>query len=238
MIATLRRVSGALAVALAMGAAPASAAPAATGVWIDHTGRGAVEITDCGGKLCGRIVWLKDTGHKSACGLQVIGDVKPMSGGRWDGGWILDPEKDTKYDVELTPIDDKRLKVLGYTGIKFLSETMIWTRAPASLARCGEATAAAPDAAQPPKRAEPPASAPPRADTPPPAPRAEAPRTEKSEPPKAGRSEPPKAGRSEPPKAEKSELPKAEKKSKTARGGARDCTLTFGGVSITFPCPD
>ena len=34
--------------------------PSPLGVWIDHTGRGAVEITDCGGKLCGRIVWVKD----------------------------------------------------------------------------------------------------------------------------------------------------------------------------------
>ncbi len=30
------------------------------GVWIDHTGRGGVEISDCGGKLCGRVAWVKD----------------------------------------------------------------------------------------------------------------------------------------------------------------------------------
>src|SRR4029077_14920970 len=43
--------------------APTTEKPAAasgpTGVWIDHTGRGAVEIFECAGGLCGRIVWLK-----------------------------------------------------------------------------------------------------------------------------------------------------------------------------------
>lgn len=29
------------------------------------------------------------------------------------------------------------LKVVGYAGTKMLSETMVWTRAPADLKRCG-----------------------------------------------------------------------------------------------------
>jgi uncharacterized protein (DUF2147 family) len=108
----------------------------ATGVWIDHTGRGAVEITDCGGKLCGRVVWLKNDAHNDTCGKQIIGNVKPVRGGKWDGGWIYDPEANSKYDVEITPLGADRLKVLGYMGSKFLSETMIWKRAPVDLKRC------------------------------------------------------------------------------------------------------
>ena len=107
------------------------------GLWYDETGRGAIEITHCNGKLCGRLVWVKEANHKEGCGLQIFGDVKPVAGGKWDGGWIIDPEKDlkTRYDVEITPQGDK-LKVMGYSGTKFLSQTMIWTRAPASLPRC------------------------------------------------------------------------------------------------------
>src|SRR5690242_8704055 len=52
-----------------------------TGVWIDHTGRGAVEITDCSGALCGRIVWLKDARNKSVCGKQIIGSARRSSVG-------------------------------------------------------------------------------------------------------------------------------------------------------------
>jgi len=117
-----------------LGAALAAAEP--TGVWFDHTGRGAVEITKCGAALCGRVVWLKDEGNRSACGMQIIGNVRPMAGGAWDGGWIYDPDSDTKYSVELTPVGAKQLKVVGYLGSKLFGETMIWRRAPDDLKRC------------------------------------------------------------------------------------------------------
>ena len=123
---------------VAVGASPAFAAEP-TGIWYDHTGRGAVEIVKCGGNnLCGRLVWLKHANHKEGCGLQIFGDVKPVASGVWDGGWIIDPEKDlnTKYSVELTLLSPKSLKVVGYLGTKFFSETMTWKRAPDDLKRC------------------------------------------------------------------------------------------------------
>ena len=58
----------------------------ATGVWIDHTGRGAVEITNCGSNLCGRVVWIKDEKNAKGCGIQIIGNAKPVAGGKWDNG--------------------------------------------------------------------------------------------------------------------------------------------------------
>jgi uncharacterized protein (DUF2147 family) len=126
----------------------AFAASSPLGVWIDHTGRGAVEITDCNGKLCGRLVWFKDQkNEKEGCNFHIIGDVRPVSGGKWDGGWIIDPDKDPdkKYDVEITPQGDQKLKVMGYAGMKFLSETMIWTRANPDLKKCGSDVARAPE---------------------------------------------------------------------------------------------
>ena len=63
----------------------------ATGVWIDHTGRGAVEITNCGSNLCGRVVWIKDEKNAKGCGVQIIGNAKPVAGGKWDNGWIYRP---------------------------------------------------------------------------------------------------------------------------------------------------
>jgi uncharacterized protein (DUF2147 family) len=119
--------------------APAPPKPVATGplgVWIDHTGRGAVEIKECASGLCGRIVWLKDAGQKSACGTYVIGNAKPVSGGAWGGGWIYDPEKNARYDVELKPIGADRLRVVGYLGTKMFSETFTWKRAAPDLERC------------------------------------------------------------------------------------------------------
>jgi uncharacterized protein (DUF2147 family) len=121
----------------AAGASPAFAVEP-TGLWYDHTGRGAVEITKCGNQLCGRLVWLKNPEHASkVCGIQIIGDVKPMGNNAWDNGWIYDPERDAKFSVEITLVGPQALKVVGYMGTKFLSETMMWKRAPADLKRCG-----------------------------------------------------------------------------------------------------
>ena len=122
----------------ASGASPALAAEP-TGNWYDHTGRGAVEIVKCGNALCGKLVWVKNAGHKEGCGLQIFGNVRPVANNVWDGGWIIDPEKDlnTKYSVELTLLNPRSLRVVGYMGTKFFSETMMWRRAPDDLKRCG-----------------------------------------------------------------------------------------------------
>jgi uncharacterized protein (DUF2147 family) len=139
--ATTVQVAAIAAALLTTGAARADNSP--LGLWIDHTGRGAVEVKECNGnKVCGHIVWLKDNKNLEACGEQVLGDVKPVGGGKWDNGWIYDPDAESKYDVELTPLGDK-MKVVGYAGSKWLSETMTWKRAPADLQRCSKGGSAA-----------------------------------------------------------------------------------------------
>jgi uncharacterized protein (DUF2147 family) len=135
----------ALAVAI-MSAAAAHAENSATGVWIDHTGRGAVEITDCNGKLCGHVAWVEDAKNSDQCGKQIIGNVKSVGKNKWDNGWIYNPDDGSKYDVELTPVGADKLKVVGYAGTKWLSETYTWKRAPADLKKCngsGDTAAAA-----------------------------------------------------------------------------------------------
>ena len=125
------------------------------GVWIDDTGKGAIEIAACGpDRLCGRIVWLKQPLDKAGkpmtdgynptanlrqrpiCGLQVIGDLKRIAGTTWDAGWIYDPKQGKAFDLEVKLRGPDRLQVTGYLGVKFLSETFVWTRAPDSLTRC------------------------------------------------------------------------------------------------------
>ncbi|MFM9850666.1 MAG: DUF2147 domain-containing protein [Hyphomicrobiaceae bacterium] len=143
-----KRLIRAAAIAAVIGVPSLAAAQAAApmGVWIDHTGRGAVEITECGANLCGRAVWIKDPKDSKGCGIQIIGNAKPVAGGKWDNGWIYDPDEDAKYSVELTPLPGDKLKVLGYSGSKFFSETMIWKRAPADLKRCDQTAAVTPTA--------------------------------------------------------------------------------------------
>jgi uncharacterized protein (DUF2147 family) len=116
----------------------ASAASDPTGIWINDTGRGAIEIKPCGNALCGNVVWVKDASDAKGCGKQIIGNAAPAGNGRWDNGWIYSPERGRKYNVELTPLANGKLQVTGYAGLRFLSKTMIWTRAPADLQLCGQ----------------------------------------------------------------------------------------------------
>jgi uncharacterized protein (DUF2147 family) len=120
-----------------------AAASGPTGVWIDHTGRGAVEIKDCAGGLCGRIVWLKDAANSSVCGTQVIGSAKKTAPDTWDNGWIYDPDKNARYSVELKTMGADKLRVMGYMGSKMFSETYTWKRAGSDLRRCDAPVAAA-----------------------------------------------------------------------------------------------
>jgi uncharacterized protein (DUF2147 family) len=129
--------------AFAMAAGQAFAGQDPTGVWMNDTGRGAVEIKPCGEALCGHVVWVKDTSDTKGCGRQILGNVMPAGEGTWDNGWIYSPERKKKYDVELKPLADGTLRVKGYAGTKLFSKTMIWTPAPKDMSRCGEMQAAA-----------------------------------------------------------------------------------------------
>lgn len=126
----------ALLVLAATTSGPAAAASGPLGTWINDSGRGAVEIKRCGNSLCGHIVWVKDGKDAKGCGKQIIGAAAPAGAGIWDGGWIYSPERKKTYDVELRPLSDSKLQVTGYAGVRFLSKTMIWTRAPDTLTRC------------------------------------------------------------------------------------------------------
>jgi uncharacterized protein (DUF2147 family) len=204
-----------LAALVSAGAAQA-AAPAPTGVWIDHTGRGAVEITECGAALCGRIVWLKDTAHAEVCGTQVIGNAKPAGAGTWDGGWIYDPDKEEKYSVELKPIGADKLRVLGYLGSKLFSETMMWKRAAADLKRCDQPApkaAAAPAPAAMEKAEAAPADQKPDA---------------MPAPGKADAAAP----------TAPATKAAGERRNTKSASAPKTCSLEFSGVRSTFPCPE
>lgn len=137
---------------------PGFASSGVEGVWYDDTGQGAVEIRRCGDRLCGHIVWLKDPIDKDGrpliddlnpearnrnrpiCGLKVIGQLERQRDGSWDGGWIYDPKQGKSFDVMLTLKAPSQLVVTGYLGVKFLSESFVWRRAPQGLPRCATAS--------------------------------------------------------------------------------------------------
>src|SRR5215813_5551052 len=191
-----------------------AAATGPTGVWIDHTGRGAVEITECAGALCGRIVWLKDAGNKSVCGKQIIGSARRSSVGTWDGGWIYDPDRDTRYSVELKLLDANKLRVMGYMGSKLFSETYTWKRASTDLERCD---------------AVPAVGSPPAANNPNPP---------TSEITKADPSSDPPPGKSKTVKPTMADLEKFAREVVKGKAGGKECTVKLPYVgTVNIPCP-
>ena len=115
--------------------------PDVTGIWIDHTGQGAVEITPCGQRICGRVVWLKDPKHKSRsgkpiCGTQVLGDLQRQTANSWEAGWIYNPEDEERFSAALKLANADTLLVTGYLGIKLLGETFTWKRSSGPLDLC------------------------------------------------------------------------------------------------------
>ncbi len=212
---------------IATPAAPARPTPARTpsasgptGVWIDHTGRGAVEITECSGGLCGRIVWLKDAGNRSVCGKQVIGNAKRTSAGTWDGGWIYDPDRESRYSVELKLVSADRLRVMGYMGSKLFSETYTWKRATTNLTRCD----APPAGASPSPVAGEPKLAPTEISKAEPSP------DQSPEPPSADKS--PKSGN-----PSMADIEKMARELLKGKPGSKACTMKLPYVgTVTVPC--
>jgi ABC-type multidrug transport system ATPase subunit len=98
MFAIIKRAIAPLAITLATASTPVFAAGSPLGVWIDHTGRGAVEITDCNGKLCGRLVWFKDTKNGIVRVNKHVADSIGMTVdeiGWFAAGFHLDPQRST-----------------------------------------------------------------------------------------------------------------------------------------------
>jgi uncharacterized protein (DUF2147 family) len=138
------RLARALFLALAVqvpGAAAQHVSADVTGLWIDHTGQGAVEIAPCGDRICGRVVWLKNPNHKSKsgkliCGTQVLGDLHRQAKNEWESGWIYNPEDEERFSAALKLTNANTLQVTGYLGIKLLGETFIWKRSTGPLEPC------------------------------------------------------------------------------------------------------
>ena len=145
---TLKPLSFALVLAMLLGTpALASAAESPVGPWktVDEKSgkaRSEVELYEQGGKLFGKITGLAEPndqqGKPKICtkctgadkdqpivGLVIIKDLS-LSGDRYKGGTITDPEDGKVYKAEVW-IEDGKLKVRGYVGLFYKTQT--WLKA-------------------------------------------------------------------------------------------------------------
>lgn len=135
--------------ALMVPAIPRTNASAAVpeGVWrID--GKAAVQIFNCDGLLCGRILWLRTSRgpqgqlnrdqHNPNPTLRprrlftrtILGGLRSSGPNRWDGGWNYNPEDGRTYNVaaELRAADLIVARI--YSGCRIISRTKSLLRVP------------------------------------------------------------------------------------------------------------
>ena len=149
-----------------------SAAPE-LGIWINHTGKGAIEVYLCGvepvrqdrlaqgAKQRRRQTKTRcqqprsEKRNRPVCGVHSLANLKRMQGGGWGDGQAYNPEEGKTYDVSIRLSDPNTLKVTG--SVLFFSKTVTWTRAKGQLQRCD---AVVPPPAAPPVTAVAPPAAP------------------------------------------------------------------------------
>jgi uncharacterized protein (DUF2147 family) len=164
MIRTLLRAHFAALFALGMSTAPNSAfalpslatAFSPLGLWNAEGGAAVVEVRQCAGALCGRVVWLRSPLDEGGCelrdknnpdsalrkrpvlGLEILRGLLPSSQDplTWTGGTIYDPVSGNTYRCQLKLESSDRLYLRGYIAIPLVGRTTTWTRVRSGNSKC------------------------------------------------------------------------------------------------------
>ena len=116
------------------------------GVWLTQTGTSRVRVADCGGALCGTIVWLKEpndpeTGKpktdknnsdaskrsRPLIGVQIVLGMKPAGDGKWSGQ-VYNAEDGKTYSGNLTFSGGNSLQLQGCALGGLVCKGQTWTK--------------------------------------------------------------------------------------------------------------
>lgn len=131
-----------LAIVLIASSASATPTAAPVGTWLTASGRGVIQIAQCGDALCGSIVGIDrepnapmptDVYGRSQCGLTIITNEKPEADGTWLGQ-IVDPRDGDTYQAKLWVDSHGDLRLRGFIGIPALGATQTWHKFTGNLA--------------------------------------------------------------------------------------------------------
>ncbi len=144
----LRRVSPLAAAITLFAAIPVPALPAVPqGVWLVD-GKAAVQIYDCAGLMCGRVIWLKVPRNRlgqldrdkhnpdpalrqrQLCGLTTLRDLRPAGPGRWSDGAFYDPQDGKTYGVSAQLASADVITARIYLGVPLLGQNRTLVRVP------------------------------------------------------------------------------------------------------------
>jgi uncharacterized protein (DUF2147 family) len=118
-----------------------------SGTWLTENGRSRIRIADCGGALCGTIVWLKepndpDTGKpkvdknntdaskrgRPLIGVPIVLSMKPNGSSKWSGQ-VYNAEDGKTYSGNIIEQGPNALKLEGCALGGLVCKGQTWTRA-------------------------------------------------------------------------------------------------------------
>jgi uncharacterized protein (DUF2147 family) len=117
------------------------------GNWLTQTGGSRIKLADCGGALCGTIVWLKEpndpeTGKpktdknnsdaakraRPLIGVQIVLGMKPAGADKWTGQ-VYNAEDGKTYSGNLTYSGGDSLQLQGCALGGLVCKSQTWTKA-------------------------------------------------------------------------------------------------------------
>ena len=117
------------------------------GTWL-FANRVAVDVFECSGLVCGRIVWLlrprtpdgqpdvdrlnpdPTLRQRPLCGLTIIWGLQPDDAGHWSNGSLYDPQDGKTYDVTAERTAPDRISARVYRGVPLFGRIEILIRDP------------------------------------------------------------------------------------------------------------
>ena len=116
------------------------------GTWLTQGGNSRIRVADCGGALCGTIIWLKepndpDTGKpktdknnsdaakrsRPLNGVQIVLGMKPAGDGKWTGQ-VYNAEDGKTYSGNLTFSGGNSLQLQGCALGGLVCKSQTWTK--------------------------------------------------------------------------------------------------------------
>lgn len=116
------------------------------GVWTNSEKKATFEIYQCGTKLCGKIVSIREPNDAAGkpktdgenpdpklrtrprLGMVFMQDFTYDSGNKWDDGTIYDPESGKTYACYMKLENANQMEVKGYIGFSLIGRSQTWTR--------------------------------------------------------------------------------------------------------------
>jgi uncharacterized protein (DUF2147 family) len=123
------------------------------GTWLNGEKDARIEITKCGERYCGKVVWLQEPNYAEGSkdgvpgtpmrdhhnpapalrktpiiGLEIVHDFRFAGDNLWKDGTVYDPKNGKTYKGKMTLVSPARLDLRGYIGISLIGRTTTWTR--------------------------------------------------------------------------------------------------------------